>query len=57
MIEYQLKFKNQNLLIFNSMNLTNLSQVAKLNSVYIFILYGTQLNYDYMHTTASINTL
>ena len=39
------------------MNLTNLSQFAKLNSVYIFILYGTQVNYDYMHTTASINTL
>ena len=33
-------FKNQNLLIFNSVKLTNQSQVAKLNSVYIFILKG-----------------
>ena len=32
------KFKNQNLLIFNSVNLTDLSQVAKLNSMYIFNL-------------------
>ena len=37
----QLKFKNQNLLIFNSVNSTNLSQVAKLNfMLYIFILQG-----------------
>ena len=35
---YWLKIKNQNLLIFNAVNLTNLSQVAKLNSVEIFIL-------------------
>ena len=27
-------------LIFNSVNLTNLSQVTKLNPVYISILYG-----------------
>ena len=33
-----LKLKIQNLLIFNSVNLTDLSQVAKLDSVYIFIL-------------------
>ena len=33
-----LKFKNKNSLIFNSVNLTYLSQVAKLNSLYIFIL-------------------
>ena len=32
------KFKNQNLLILNSVNLTDLSQVAKLNSMYIFNL-------------------
>ena len=42
MIAIQLKFKNQNLLIFNSVNFTNLSQAAKLNSVNIFILQGTQ---------------
>ena len=35
-----MKFKNQTLLIFNSGNLTNLSQVAKLNSVYNIILQG-----------------
>ena len=34
------KFKNQNSLTFNFMNLTNLSQVAKLNSMYIFIQQG-----------------
>ena len=33
-----LKFKNQNTLIFNYVNLTNLSQFDKLNSVIIFIL-------------------
>ena len=33
-----LKFKNQNSLIFNSVNLTNLIQITKLNYVYIFIL-------------------
>ena len=37
-IAYIMKFENQNSLIFNFVNLTNLSQVAKLNSVYIFIL-------------------
>ena len=31
----------QNSLIFNSVNLTNLSQDDKLNSVYIFILAGS----------------
>ena len=36
-----LKFKNQNSLILNYMNLTNLSQVTKLHYVYIFILLGT----------------
>ena len=34
-------FKIQNSLIFDSVNLTNLSQATKLNSVYIFSLYGT----------------
>ena len=34
-----LLFKNKNLLIFNSVNLTSLGEEA-LNSVYIFILYG-----------------
>ena len=33
-----MKFNNQNSLIFNSMKLTILSQVTKLNSIYIFIL-------------------
>ena len=33
---YKLKFKNQNLLKFNCVNLTHLSQVAKFHSVYIF---------------------
>ena len=36
MIAYTIEIKNS--LILNSMNLTDLSQVAKLNSVYIFIL-------------------
>ena len=31
--------------IFNSVNLINLSQVAKLNSVYIFILILTLMNF------------
>ena len=35
MIVYMIKI--QNLLVFISVNMTNLSQVAKLNSVYIFI--------------------
>ena len=38
MIAYMIEIKDQNLLISNSMNLTNLSQVAKLNYVYIFNL-------------------
>ena len=37
---YNWNFKNQNLLIFNSVNLT---KAAKLNSVYIFILLGIHL--------------
>ena len=37
MIAYVIEI--QNLLIFISMNLTNLSQVAKLNSVYFVILW------------------
>ena len=40
MIAYYWNSKNQNLLIFNSMNLNNLNQDAKLNSLYIFILWG-----------------
>ena len=36
MIAFIIEIKNS--LIFKSMNLTNLSQVAKLNSVYIFIV-------------------
>ena len=35
-----LKFKNQNSLIFNSVNWTILSQVAKFNSLYTFIMQG-----------------
>ena len=37
-----MKFKNLNSLIVNSVNLTDTSQVPKLNSVcvYIFILYA-----------------
>ena len=38
-----MKFKNQNSLILNYMNWTNLSQVTKLHYVYIFILLGTYL--------------
>ena len=42
------------MVIFNSMNLTNLSQVAKLNSVYICILLGTSIlqsmHSDYFYT-------
>ena len=39
MIAYYIaKIFKSNLAIFNSVNLANLSQVAKLNSVYIFIL-------------------
>ena len=38
MIAYIIEIRNQNSLIYNSVNLTNLSQVAKLNSMYIFIL-------------------
>mgnify|MGYP001795648767 CR=1 FL=1 len=38
MVAYMIKIQNQNSLIFNSVNLTNLRQVAKLSSVYIFIL-------------------
>ena len=35
-----LKFKNQNSLILNSVNLTNPSKAAKLNSMFIFNLSG-----------------
>ena len=35
-LTYNWNSKNQNSLIFNSINLTNLSQLAKLNSVYMF---------------------
>ena len=38
MVAYIINIQNQNSLIFNSVNLTILSQAAKLNSVYIFIL-------------------
>ena len=38
MIAYMIEFQNQNSLIFLSLKLTSLSQVAKLNAVYIFIL-------------------
>ena len=38
MIAYMIEIQNQNLLIFLSLNLTSLSQVARLNAVYIFIL-------------------
>ena len=40
MIAYIIEIKTQNSLIFNSVYLTYLSQVAKFNSVYIFILKG-----------------
>ena len=36
MIAYVIDIQKSNLLVFDSMNLTNLSLVAKLNSVYIF---------------------
>ena len=36
----KLKFKNQSLPIFNSVNLKNLSEVGKLNSEYICIMWG-----------------
>ena len=39
-IAFIIEIQNQNLLIFNPVTLTNLSQVAKLNSKYIFILKG-----------------
>ena len=35
-----MKLKTQNSLLFNSVNLANLREDAKSNSVYIFILYG-----------------
>ena len=43
MLAYTMNFKNQNSLIhvFNSVNVTNLSQVAELNSLCIFILKAT----------------
>ena len=34
---YMIEIQKSNLLIFNSMNSTNLSQVGKLNSMHIFI--------------------
>ena len=37
------------MLIFNSVNLTNLSQVAKSNSVCIFILQGMRRNTNTQH--------
>ena len=36
MIAYIIEIENQNSLIFNSVNLTNLFKVAKLNSVFSF---------------------
>ena len=35
-----MKLKTQNSLLFNYVNLTNLSEDAKSNFMYIFILYG-----------------
>ena len=40
MIAVIIEIKNQELLIFTFVNLTNLSDVAKLNSVYIFHAAG-----------------
>ena len=37
-IAYIIEIQKSKLVIFNSVNLTNLSEDAKLNSVYIFIL-------------------
>ena len=39
MIVWIIENKNPNSLIFNSVNLTNLSQVAKLNSVHMITLF------------------
>ena len=42
---YITKLKYLNSLIYNSVNLTILGQVAKLNSVYIFTLQGSALSF------------
>ena len=39
---------NQNLLIFNSMNLTILSQISNLNSVNIFMQVGYKIGTKFM---------
>ena len=40
MMAYITNIQKSNSLIFNSVNLTIMGKVAKLNSVYIFILWG-----------------
>ena len=47
MIVYMITIQNS--LVFNSVNLTNLSQVAKLNSVYIFIQQSRHMHQQCIH--------
>ena len=53
MIAYIIEFKDKNLLIINSVKLTIFSQVAKLNSVYVYILQIVECVVPHQHHLCS----